>query len=98
MFKMDNVELSKMIREKKKKLAESSPEMVGTSPVPDMNAQDIWDTEKHAYVEEMTDSPDKIDADETMANEPGDTEIRKMDMARMGRLREYIGKMKLNDT
>jgi hypothetical protein len=87
---MDNRKLSQIIRDKKKKLAESDPELVGTSPVPDMNAQDVWDTEKRAYVETMTDSPPKINADQTMLDEPGDEAIKKMQDARMGRLRAYM--------
>lgn len=82
--------ISKAIREKKKKMAMDTPEVVQNDPNPAMNAQDVWDTEKHAYVEDMTDSPKKINADVTMMEEPSDDEIRKMDMARMGRLRKYF--------
>lgn len=77
---------------KKKKLLEGSPDVVDTSPAM-MNAQDVWDIEKKAYVEEMTDSPPKINADDTMMDEPSDTEIKKMQDARMVRLRMYFDKM-----
>jgi hypothetical protein len=87
---MSASEISKAIREKKKKLLEGEPEMIGTSPVPDMNAQDIWDDEKRGYIEDMTDSPHKIDARETMANAPSDHEIKMENHARMGRLRKYF--------
>lgn len=92
---MDASALSKAIRDKKKKIAEADPEIVDTSPVPDMNAQDVWNAEKDGYVEDMLDSPKRINADETMIDEPEDEEIKKMDMARMGRLRSYFDKMSI---
>jgi hypothetical protein len=89
---MNAMKLSEAIRMKKKKLLESemNPEMIGTSPVPDMNAQDVWDNEKKAYIENAVDADPKIDARETMADEPSDDEIRMMDKARMARLSSYF--------
>lgn len=89
-------ELSAAIRAKKKKLLESEPEMIGTSPVPDMNAQDIWDLEKKGYIEDMVKADPKINADETSANEPDDDAIKKMQDARMGRLNSYFDKLDLS--
>lgn len=85
--------ISAAIRAKKKKIAESSPEIIDTSPTPDMNAQDVYELEKKGYVEEMTHSPHKINAEETMMDEPGDEEMKKMYDARMGRLRMYFDKL-----
>lgn len=87
---MDNRKLSELIRMKKKKMMMEDPEVTQRSPIPEMNAQDVWDTEKKAYVETMIDSPEKINADETSLNEPSDEEIQMMDKARMERLRKYI--------
>jgi len=70
MLSLDAMKISKSIRDKKKKMMTSEPEMVGTSPVPDMNAQDIWDTEKKAYIEDKVKAPEKINADETNMDEP----------------------------
>ncbi len=86
--------LSKAIREKKKQLAESKPEMIGTSPTPDMNAQDIYDTEQHARVEDTLESPEKINADKTMLDETYDgVGLSPEEKTRMGRLRTYFDKM-----
>lgn len=70
MLTLDNRQLSASIRAKKKKMAESEPEMIGTSPVPDLNAQDIYDIDKHAQVEETVGSEKKINADQTNLDEP----------------------------
>jgi len=92
----DAMELSKAIRAKKKKLAESDPELIGTSPVPDMNAQDIYDLDKKAYIEDMVKSDPKIDARETSMNEPGDDALQAADKARMGRLNSYLDGLDLS--
>jgi hypothetical protein len=67
---MSNSELSRSIREKKKKMKEASPDFIDTSPTPDMNAQDIYEIDKDAQVEDDLDSPERINADETALNEP----------------------------
>lgn len=91
MLTLSNSEISKAIREKKKKMAETAPEMVGTSPTPDMNAQDIYDTEQDARVESTLMSPKKINADETMLNESYDgVGLSPEEAGRMGRLRKYM--------
>lgn len=92
---MDAEMLSKFIRAKKKKVFDADPELVNTDSRPDMTPQDTWDTEKHGYVEEMTDSPHRINSDETSLNEPDDTTLRSMDMARMGRLRTYLNSLEM---
>lgn len=88
---LSNEALSKLIRMKKKKVMEATPELVDTDARPDMTPQDVWDIEKKGYVEDMVGSPKKIDADETSMDAPDDDEIQMMDKARMGRLRAYIG-------
>lgn len=96
MLTLSNEAISKAIREKKKKMATSEPEMVGTSPAPDMNAQDIHDTAQHARIEMTLNSPKKINADETMMNESyqgvGNSPE---EMGRMSRLRKYIDTLDL---
>jgi hypothetical protein len=85
--------LSKSIREKKKKMMRSEPEMIGTSPTPDMDAQDIWDAEKAGQIEDTVDSPKKINADEAMlddtyeqkpmSHEPMESHVNPKDHGRM---------------
>lgn len=94
---MNAMKLSEAIRKKKKQLVESEPELIGTSPVPDMNAQDIYDLDKKAYVQDMVKADPKIDANETSMNEPSDDEIMKMDKARMGRLSSYFDDLDLSE-
>lgn len=94
MLTLDASAISKAIREKKKKMAESAPEMVGTSPTPDMNAQDVYDVGQKARIEETLDSPDKINADQTMMDEPyTGVGLSPEDMKRMGRLRAFMDKL-----
>lgn len=70
MLTLSPAAISKAIREKKKKMAMSEPEMVGTNPRPDMNAQDIYDIDKTAQIQKTVGSDPKINADETAMNEP----------------------------
>lgn len=95
---IDNKKLSEMIRMKKKKLMEGDPEMIGTSPVPDMNAQDVYDIEQHARVESTLMSPEKINADLTNINEMETYEgvgISPEEKKRMPRLRAYLDQMSM---
>jgi hypothetical protein len=97
MLTLSNEAISKAIRMKKKKMAESEPEIVGTSPTPDMNAQDIHDVEQHARVEMTLGSPKKINADETMMNESYDgVGLSPEEKGRMERLRKYMDTMELD--
>ena len=93
MLTLSATEISKAIREKKKKLAETKPELIDTSPTPDMNAQDVYDTEQHARVESTLMSPEKINADKTMLDESYDgVGLSPEEKGRMGRLRSYFDK------
>lgn len=88
--------ISKSIREKKKKMITSEPEMVGTSPTPDLNAQDVYDLEQHGRVEGTLMSPEKINADITNIDSQqtyAGVGVSPMDMKRMDRLRKYLDGM-----
>ena len=88
---LSNAQISKSIREKKKKMRTSEPDIIDTSPTPDMNAQDVHDMEQHGRIEETLMSPKKINADETMMNESYDgVGLSPMDKKRMARLRTFI--------
>ena len=97
MMKLDASMLSKArIREKKNKLKSSEPELIGTSPVPDMNAQDVYDLTQKARIEDTLDTPPKIDADNTMMNESYQgVGVSPTEMGRMERLRKYLDSMDL---
>lgn len=88
---MDAAKLSAAIRMKKKKMLEADPELIDTSPTPDMNAQDVYDMEQKGRIEETIMAPKKINADETMMNESYDgVGLSPEEKARMGRLRSYM--------
>ncbi len=93
---MDAAKISEMIRAKKKKMLEADPELIGTSPVPDMNAQDVYDTEQKGRIEETLMTPKKINADDTMMDESyNGIGLSPEEKSRMGRLRSYIDSMDL---
>lgn len=90
--------LSQSIREKKKKMMTSEPDLIGTSPTPDMNAQDIYDVEQAGRVEGTLDSPEKLDADLTNIDEMQKYDgigLTPEDMKRMDRLRGYMDSLQL---
>lgn len=90
-FVMDAKKFSKIIRDKKKKLAMSQPEIVDTSPGPDMNAQDVYDMEEQGRIEETLHTPHKINADEAdMDDSYGGVGIAPVEKSRMARLRKYL--------
>ncbi len=92
-----NVSLSKSIREQKKKRANKEPELVDTSPGPDLNAQDIYDIDQDARIESTLNSPEKSNADETMMNETyHGVGLSPAEKKRMGRLRSYMETMELS--
>lgn len=89
---MDPKAISKMIRAKKKKLAEADPELVDTDSKPNMSPMDMYDLEQKARIEATLDTPPKINADkanlDTDVNNVGLTPEEKK---RMERLRKYLG-------
>ncbi len=91
---MDAAKISEIIRMKKKKMLEADPELIGTSPTPDMNAQDVYDMEQKGRIESTLMTPPKINADDTMMNEPYDgVGISPEEKTRMSRLRKYMDSM-----
>lgn len=91
---LDNKQLSEAIRMKRKKLLESEPEMVGTEPGPDMNAQDIYDVTQKGRIEDTLKSPHKINAKDTnMDMSYQGVGVSPEEKGRMGRLKAYFDKM-----
>ena len=72
-------------------MLEASPEIADTSPVPDMNAQDVYDMEQKGRIEETIDAPHKINADDAMMDMKYDgVGLSPEEKMRMGRLRSYL--------
>lgn len=90
-FVMEPKVFSRMIREKKKKLAESDPTIMDSSPVPDMDAQDVYDMEEQGRIEETLNTPHKINADQTDMDETyAGVGVTPVEKSRMMRLRKYM--------
>lgn len=91
--------ISEAIRKKKKKMITSEPDMIDTSPTPDLNAQDVYDLEQHGRVEGTLMSEDKINADisDIDANEEyAGVGISPKEKMRMERLRKYLDAMQFD--
>jgi hypothetical protein len=99
MMVMDNKKLSQIIRAKKKAMLEADPGITDTSPVPDMNAQDIMDAHDAASVESTLNSPEKINADRTSLADPNDLNmgLNEDEKKRMGRLRTYMDSLSMDE-
>ena len=91
---MDAKMISQMIRMKKKKMLEADPELIDTSPTPDMNAQDVYDMEQKGKIEGTLMTPPKINSDDAMMDmseeESMNVGVSADEKKRMGRLRMYI--------
>lgn len=90
---MDAAKLSEIIRAKKKKLMESEPELVGTSPVPDMNAQDVMELNTQGQIESTLNTPHKINADDKQGEGYEGVGLSPEEKARMPRLRKYLASL-----
>lgn len=83
--------ISKMIRSKKKKLAEAPPELVDTDARPDMNPNEFYDLEQKARIEATLDTPEKINAEKAnLESDPNNVGLTEEEKKRMGRLRKYL--------
>lgn len=90
---MDAAKISEIIRSKKKKLMESDPELIGTSPTPDMNAQDVYDMEQQGRIESTLNTPHKINADDKLDTGYEGVGLSPEEKARMGRLKSYMSSL-----
>lgn len=94
---MSDAEISKIIREKKKKMAKSEPDFIDTSPTPDMNAQDVHDMEQRGRIESTLGSPKKSSSDEAMMNEMYQgVGMSPEQKTRMARLKKSLASMSLS--
>ena len=88
--------ISKHIRDKKKKMITSEPDLIDTSPTPDMNAQDVYDLEQKGRIEGTLMSPEKVNADLTNIDEEekySGVGVSPDEMKRLDRLRKYLDGM-----
>ncbi len=91
--------ISKHIRDKKKKMMTSEPDFIGTSPTPDMNAQDIYDLEQKGRIEGTLMSEEKINADLTDIDAEQKYDgvgVSPEEKSRMARLRKFMDSMDPN--
>lgn len=91
--------ISKSIRDKKKKMMTSEPDLIDTSPTPDLNAQDVYDLEQRGRIEGTLMSPKKINADLTNIDSEMEYDgvgVSPMEKGRMARLRKYLDSMDLS--
>lgn len=94
---MEPKKISEMIRAKKKKMMEASPEVVDTDSKPDMNPQGIMDLKDQSRIEATLDSPHKIDArDAGMMDDDLNVGLHPDDKMRLERLRKYIGTLHIS--
>lgn len=93
---MEPKSISKMIRMKKKKLAESDPELVDTDARPDMSPMDMYDMEQKARIEATLDTPPKINAEKAnLDSDVNNVGLTPEEKKRMERLRKYLGTLKV---
>ncbi len=89
---------SKSIRDKKKKMMTSEPDLIDTSPTPDLNAQDVYDLEQKGRIEGTLMSPEKVNADLTNIDEQNEYSgvgVSPKDKMRLDRLRKYLDGMEM---
>lgn len=91
---MDAKKMSELIRNKKKKIMESDPEVVDTDARPDMTPMDVHDMKMKARIEDTIDAPHKINAEDTAMDESDSDAmtagLTAEEKTRMGRLRKYM--------
>ncbi len=96
---MDPKKLSALIREKKKKLLSSEPE-VGSSEPGTMNAQDVEDNKQLGRIEATLEVPEKSNSDDAnMAMSSSDAEtvgLTDEEKKRMGRLRNFMNTLDID--
>lgn len=83
-------QISAAIRAKKKQMMDSDPEIVDTSPTPDMNAQDVYDMNQKARIESTLMVPKKVSSDESMADMTDEENLDLAPTKRMVRLKAYL--------
>lgn len=97
---MDSKKISELIRQKKKKMLEATPELVDTDAKPDQNPMDLYNTDQDGRIEKTLMSPHKIDARDTdLAQSEGDAlsvGLTDEEKGRMKRLRGFIDTLELN--
>lgn len=94
---LDPIEISKRIREKKRKMLGEPVELVDTDSKVDFNPMDKMNVDMDADIRESLDSPEKRDAREHQPEGEDALEmgITKEEAPRMGRLRSMLASMSM---
>lgn len=94
---IDPKKLSAVIREKKKKMKMSAPDLVDVDFKPDLNPMDMYNIDQQARIEETLDSPHKINAEDAEMKEDGaNVGLSPEEKKRMGRLRSMFDGLELS--
>lgn len=97
---LDAKKLSEAIRMKRKKVkADGVENMIDTAPLPQMNAQDVWNKEKMAQHEETIPGADEIGTgpgEPTMEEDQKDDSQDVMDLKKkMARVEKILSKLSI---
>lgn len=94
---MDPIEISNIIRRKKKKMLEAEPELVDTDSKLDVNPLDMEGIEMDAEMDHSLDVPEKIDSREHQPEGDDALEmgISSREAPRMARLRSMLASMSM---
>lgn len=93
---LDPKKLSAVIREKKRKMKQATPELVDVDFKPDLNPMDMYNMEQQGRIEETLNTPHKINAEDAELKEDGSVGLSPDEKKRMGRLRSYFDKQDLS--
>ena len=91
---MDAKKISEIIRNKKKKMMSSEPDVASSEPHGFMNAQDVEDTKQLGRIEETLNVPPKSNSDDAMMemseHDAGTVGLSDEEKKRMSRLRAFM--------
>lgn len=96
---IDPKKLSAVIREKKRKMKQATPELVDVDFKPDLNPMDMYNMQQQGRIEETLHTPHKINAEDTAAAEGSNMDqvgLSPEEKKRMGRLRSYFDTIDLS--
>lgn len=92
---IDPKKLSQVIRDKKRKMKQATPELVDVDFKPDLNPMDMHNVTQQARIEETLDTPHKINAEDAPMGSDG-VGLTPEEKKRMGRLRSMFDTLELS--
>lgn len=93
---LDPKKLSAVIREKKRKMMNATPELMDVDYKPDLNPMDMYNMQQQGRIEETINSPHKINAEDAELKEDGSVGLSPDEKKRMGRLHAVFSKLHLS--